>query len=167
MPEKSPRFHVFDFPVSKNVRHHVQVIAPPQMVNGKRVDVQVTAGRLREPPSEGKGIHVLETVIDLVVRPVGSKRELFNFEPPLTITIQLCAETAKRAEKLATQSVMSVKRVPRGKPKLYIFTCYRDKSDKWRWQKLNSRPDRLGRWPALTAKITTLHPKDPQGIGSG
>ncbi len=162
MPKSA--FPVFDFPANKeNVLRHTQVIAPPQLVRGKRVQVVVTAGalvKIPEPP-ESKGIRNPLAVIEIVVRPVTSDETiLYDFDPPLQITIEVGGTAVLRKQ---SAQPAPIKRA-RGEQPSGMFTCYRDKYEKWHWQKLATETTTLDKQPALTAKIKTLHPEDPEGI---
>lgn len=167
----------FDFPVSKIVKRHVVVEAPPQVLrakrqgaaqipreaaSGTRVPVEVEAvafseDKIPNPPTE-KVRKVIAHVIEFVVHPVNDPTNLlYEFDPPLTITIELAPEDTENALRNA-----------HGDKSLFIFRCYRDASDNWVWATLPPAefPRDLGGKPALSAVIERMSPNDPFGEGS-
>jgi hypothetical protein len=137
------------------VKRRVTIVAPDQSSNGQKRKLFVDALPLPadppEPPPEGKGIdRLITSVIHPRVRYADSPDSLNDFDPPLTITI-----------KYTNQDVETIGEVDR-RPRLAVVTFYQEEKD-WRWQRLETEVDAASM--TITAKLQTLTPKDPVGMG--
>ncbi len=153
-----------DFLIGPKVRRNVHVELRSQRIKGKTVPVLVEAGELETseipgppPKEELNGFRPLGFAIALVVRKATKpKTRLYSFDPPLALTIEVSEKDIARADK-----------GPDGKPRFHIFTCHQAKSRDWKWQKIVPTDIvEIDGKLAVTAKIWTLHPKDPEGVGS-
>ena len=147
---------------TRNASRRVTIVAPPQIVDGKRQAVVVTALPLptKPPPNppEGKGIQrLINMVINPHVQVVETGRTLYDFNPPLTFTIEFTAEDAKAA----TRDPVT------GAPQLSIITHYQDEKKGWRWQKWETAVKwvKSSDTGTLKADVKTLHPNDPVSEG--
>lgn len=146
---------LWDFEAKEpDVLVHTQVFAPPQMVGGKRVELEVTSDKLivpSEPPSKEGFSKKPMYVIELAVHAKGDSTPIYKFDPPLIITM----EYGKRPIG-AEQKALQHEEIPS------IFTCWYG-GGKWRWEKQKTSRADLNGAPAIRAEISTLHPDDPQG----
>jgi hypothetical protein len=148
--------------VTPTVLRKVRVVAPVQTFGDTKQRVYVQANPF--PPGvdqvnipSGKGIDALLTlVIEPVVRRLDNDAEVNDFSDELSLTIYY---TAKEVAATELDSF--------GRPMLSIVSGYRDESEVWRLERLDTRvtPDPNTGGGTLTAKLKTLHPKDPQWIG--
>lgn len=138
------------------VRRRVSIVAPDQVVDGRSRKLVVEALPLpedpKEPPPPGKGIdRFIGAVIHPRVRYADTLDELTDFNPPLTISVNYLRSDAGMSEDSAAA------------PKLSLITYYRD-GEVWRWQRLETIVDAAAM--TCTAKLETLTPADPVGMGN-
>lgn len=141
-------------------RRKVTVMAPAQTVAGVKRKLRVEAKNLPTidvQVPQGKGIDaLLVLVIDDRVMLADSDQELFEFNPPLTYSIEYTKEDAEGVSKNVD-----------GTPKLSIVTGYRA-DDGWKFERLNTKvePNSATGGGTLTAELANMHPKDPKWIGN-
>jgi hypothetical protein len=144
------------------VTRKVTIDAPPQTVDGKLKRIVVTALPLPttpppQPPSEKNIRRIISWVVDPLVQVEETGEIRYEFDQPLTVTVEFTAADAKAA---------SPDQVT-GKPRLFIFTCHKDEKG-WHWEKLDTTVTvtKTTGGGTLMARIANLHPNDPVGEGS-
>ncbi len=151
-----------DTPRGTNVTRTVSIRARTQNVGGQTYEVDIVAdplpGDVPTKPPVGKGIDgLIRTVIEPRVRVKGTDKEVYEFNPPLIVTIDFDAEDAKAAPRDEKT----------GKPRLSILTLYKDLKGEWRWERLKTTVtcEKDCAKGQLTAEVSTLHPNDPWAEG--
>lgn len=141
-------------------RRKVTVTAPAQTIGGKKHKLRVEAKELPTLAEiqvpKGKGIDALIVlVIDDRVLFADSDQEVYEFNPPLTYTIEYTKEDAAAAPKDGN-----------GAPRLSIVTGY-PADNGWKFERLDTQvePNTATGGGTLTAKLSKLYPKDPKWIG--
>jgi len=137
----------------------VQIAAPVQTLRGKATHLKIVANPLSQVGApvlpEGKGIdQLMVLVLNSSVRDSQTDDELYEFSPPLRMTINYKAADASKAP---TDD--------KGVPRLSIVTGYQVDNG-WRFERLPTTvtPGANG-GGTLQANISTLHPQDPHWIG--
>jgi hypothetical protein len=138
----------------------VTVNAPAQTINGTLRKLTVEANTLPKLPDlqvpAGKGIEkLLVLVIDDRIRTKDTREEVYQFDSPVTYTIEYTKEDAAATTKNAD-----------GTPRLSIVAGYQA-ADGWKFERLKTTvtPNPRTGGGTLTAKIKNLQPKDPKWIG--
>ncbi|HZQ09366.1 MAG TPA: hypothetical protein VFD70_22500 [Anaerolineae bacterium] len=142
------------------VERQVEINAPPQHHQGARRKIAIEAAPLPDlrgvAPEKEKGIEeIITVIINPIVRFEDSRAEVYQFEPPLDVTVQY-TEADVKATTLDEQGI----------PKLSLIVAYQA-SDGWKWERLKTRvnPSLPGGAGTLHAKLHTLRPKDPIAMG--
>lgn len=151
--------HTFQ-PGRANVSREVTLDVRPQHHKGtlRRIAAEMTPlpDMTGVTPTAGKGIaEIIVWVMNPVVMWEDNHDEVYEFEPPLALTVAYSAEDAK-----ATTAD------DKGIPQLALVLAYKAE-DGWKWERLPTRvePSSPGGAGKLSAKLHTLHPKDPVAIG--
>lgn len=138
----------------------VTVNAPDQTINGTRRKLIVEANTLPKLADlkvpAGKGIEkLLVLVIDDRIRTKDTREEVYEFDSPVTYTVEYTKEDAAATTKNAE-----------GTPRLSIVAGYQT-ADGWKFERLKTTvtPNPRNGGGTLTAKIKNLKPKDPKWIG--
>lgn len=143
------------------VARKVTIVAPSRAVGQAKHKVTVEPRPLKDvgdwtKPPDGKGIdELLVLVINPALRDDVTKEELYDFPTALEYTVQYLPEDAAKATKDSE-----------GKPLLSIVTGY-PADGGWKWQRHDTKVtfDSATGGGTLFAKISQLHPNDPQWIG--
>ncbi len=144
--------------VSPTTQRHTLIRAPVQTIGGVKHRLSVVANPLPMggipdvPPDKGIEELVL-TVINPAVRTADTGEELFDFNPPLEITVNYKEQDAGSAQTAQA-------------PRLSLVTLYPVEGG-WRMERLPTQvqPDKVEGGGTLSAKIRTLRPSDPVAIG--
>lgn len=164
-PASDPNATTYDFDVDTEgviptVGRRVRIQAPGQNVNGAMRKLDITAmplprvGELTLPPE--KGIQSLDIlVLNPSARIAGTNQELYVFDPPLTVSVELTPEDMQYS-----QTEISL---PRTRS---IITGYESESG-WRFERLPTTmsANNATGGVTLTAQVNTLNPKDPMWAG--
>lgn len=143
-----------------SVRRKTVFLVPPQKIAGPGRQVQILLRPLPRPDGltipSGKGIDALDV---LFLNPYAALsdtgEEVYDFDPPLTVTMYYTAEDAEKAA-----------RDEKGAPLMSIITGYESESG-WKFERLPTTPmpDAETGGGTLKAPLTTLHPRDPMWAG--
>lgn len=132
----------------------------PQTVNGVRRKLVVEANTLPTLPDlqvpAGKGIDkLLVLVIDDRIRTRDTKEDVYQFDSPVTYTIEYTKEDAAATTMNAD-----------GTPRLSIVAGWQV-GDVWKFQRLQTTvtPNPKTGGGTLTARVKNLQPADPKWIG--
>lgn len=156
--ERAASDETFEFGADENlatpVRRRVQIVAHAQNVRGKLQKVRVDAmampmmGELPALPNKGID-EFLVAVMNPTVRVVETGEPLYEFDPPLEVTIYFNSQDMSRTT------------LQNDLPQLSITTGY-ESGEGWRFEKLPTQVQMTEQNSGtLFAKLYTLQPKDP------
>lgn len=141
------------------IRRKVRFVAPPQNMRGGKQRVTITPDKLpstqgAEPPA-AKNISLDVMVIEPQVQLAETNEYVYDFDPPLELTIFYKKEDAAKTTL-----------DDNGVPRLSIITGYHS-PDGWKFERLSTTvtPDPQTEGGTLTAQVSTLHPQDPAWVG--
>ncbi len=154
-PFPDPEF-VFDAgqtDMAGRVRGMAKITAPRQNGNDIAIAAQPIPPDPDSLPPAGKGIQrIIRTVIHPHVTDKTTGTALTSFDPPLILTVSY-----------GDDDLAGVSKGPDGNPQLCLITFY-NAGGTWHWQKLATTVDPVQQ--TLTAKLDTLTPLDPVGVGA-
>lgn len=158
----------FEFPADETgltpiTRRRTLVRVAPRTIGGVPRKLLVTAAPLSLPddltPPQSKNIaELVVAVINPSVRIAGTDQEVYEFDPPLELTVDYTSADADKGKAAGASAAVA--------PELSLITVYNDGSD-WRYERLATtvNHDAATNSGTLTAPLETLHPQDPVAIG--